>query len=277
MSSKGVIVFAKNNGNVDYVKQAAYLAKRVKLYMGLPTTIITDSPAYAQKFPDTFDEVLKIRSDVAGNLRNYYDGYSSKELEFKNSNRFTAFKFSPYDETILMDTDYIVANDNLNKCFDSDEQMMLYKDAKSLSFVHNDEFNYISDSSVQFYWATVVYFKKTEFAKTVFDLVEHIQEQWEHYRKLYQIRSRMFRNDFAFSIALHILNDYKKNSFVKELPGTLYYTSDRDVLDEIYKEKFTFLLQTDNSYRAVMTKDLNVHIMNKFSLERHIDKETAYG
>ena len=35
MSSKGVIVFAKNNGNVDYVKQAAYLAKRVKLYWEL--------------------------------------------------------------------------------------------------------------------------------------------------------------------------------------------------------------------------------------------------
>jgi hypothetical protein len=277
MSSKGVIVFAKNNGNVDYVKQAAYVAKRVKQYMGLPTTIVTDSPTYAQKFSDTFDEILKIRSDLPGNLRNYYDGYSSRELEFKNSNRFTAFKFSPYDETILIDTDFIIANDSLNKCFDSNQDFMLYKNAKSISSIKNTEFDYISDASIDFYWATVVYFKKTELAKTIFELVEHIQEEWKHYRRLYQIKSSMFRNDFAFSIALHILNDHKKNVFIKEIPGVLHYTTDRDVLDEIYNEKFTFLLQTDNHYQAAMTKGMNVHIMNKFSLERHIDKEASYG
>ena len=278
MNSKGVLVFAKNNNGIDYVKQASYVAKRVKQYMDLPTTIVTDSPVYAQKFPKgTFDTILKIRGDDNSNPRNYYDGFSSKELQFKNKNRFSAFKFSPYDETILMDTDFIVSNNNLNKCFESNSSFMLYKNAKSLSFNNSTEFDYISDPSIDFYWATVVYFKKTNLSKMFFDLVNHIQDEWGHYRRLYQIKSSMFRNDFAFSIAIHMLNDFKKNKHFEEMPGTLFYTSDRDILDEVYHEKMTFLLQSDNSYIAAMTKNLNVHVMNKFSLERHIDKEIANG
>ena len=34
--NNGVLCFANNNGRIDYVKQAEFLATRVKKYLGLP-------------------------------------------------------------------------------------------------------------------------------------------------------------------------------------------------------------------------------------------------
>ena len=40
--SSGVLLFAFNNEQVDYVAQAQYLAKRIRKYLDLPTTLVTD-------------------------------------------------------------------------------------------------------------------------------------------------------------------------------------------------------------------------------------------
>jgi len=40
----GVLCFAHNNGKVDYLKQADFLAKRVKQHLNLPTTLVTSTP-----------------------------------------------------------------------------------------------------------------------------------------------------------------------------------------------------------------------------------------
>ena len=41
--TKGVLLFANNNEQVDYVKQAIFCAKRVKKYTNLDVTLVTDS------------------------------------------------------------------------------------------------------------------------------------------------------------------------------------------------------------------------------------------
>ena len=43
--SSGVLLFAFNNEQVDYVSQAQYLAKRIRKYLDLPTTLVTDDVA----------------------------------------------------------------------------------------------------------------------------------------------------------------------------------------------------------------------------------------
>ena len=45
-NKKGVLIFARNNAQIDYVKQAHFLAKRIKHYLNLPTSIVTDSVEY---------------------------------------------------------------------------------------------------------------------------------------------------------------------------------------------------------------------------------------
>ena len=50
---KGAFLIARNNSQVDYVKQAVFLAKRIKKYLGLPTSVLTDSVEYLK---NNFDD-----------------------------------------------------------------------------------------------------------------------------------------------------------------------------------------------------------------------------
>jgi hypothetical protein len=274
--SKGALLIAKNNNEINYVKQAAFLAKRIKKYLNLPTSLVTDNIDYLKdhKLINYFDKIL-ITTNNLYTRKKYRDGliYNSS-LDFKNTDRSNAYDLTPYDETLLLDTDLIVSDSMFNSCFDQKSNLMMYSNAFELSgWRDTDEFINITDTGPKFYWATAIFFRKTVETQIFFDLVKHIQENWVHYSKLYQIVSPVFRNDFAFSIAVHIINGYTTNDFVKEMPGTLYYTTDRDELISLNDEKFVFLIEKENQYENFLTKieGKTVHVMNKYSLGRIID------
>ena len=107
-----------------------------------------------------------------------------------------------------------------------------------------------------------------------FNLVTHIKDNWAHYRNLYRIQSLTFRNDFAFSIAAHILNGHMSGNFIGQMPGKKYYSTDKDVCYEIKDNTIKLLMQKQDrvDYFPLCIKDCNVHIMNKFSLNRIIDE-----
>ena len=278
--SRGVLLFANNNGTLNYVKQAHFLAGRIKKFLNLPTSIVTNVDIQ-EKFPaylDNFDKVITHKSTYSYTNKRYSDGdFYDVTTQFLNKNRINSYNLSPYDETIVMDTDYIISNDILKNCFKQQKDFLLYKDATHLG-IHNGtpEFIRISDTSVDFYWATVFFFRKTEETKIFFDLLQHIEENYMHYRSMYQFRTTVFRNDFAFSIAIHIMNGYKQGEFAGKLPGRKFYAIDKDVLIDIVDDEIKILVQKTNrlgEYTAVKTKGINLHVMNKFSLERIIDNK----
>lgn len=277
--SKGVVLIANNNGHIDYVKQAIFLSKRIKHYLDLPVSLITDSPNYLKQNYniDLFDQIIEIDYVSTDNKRFYFDGtIFHKTLMFKNQNRALSYFLSPYSETLVMDTDYIVCSDTLKSCFNLNLDLMLYKKSYDLAG-HRDmhEFTYISDKSVDFYWATVLFFRKTEKNDCFFHLINHIEQNWEHYRKVYQISNTMFRNDYAFSIAINIMQGFTNSTdIVAELPGKHYFTIDKDILWKINESKMLFLVEKENhlgEYTPITTNGLDVHVMNKFSLERCIN------
>ena len=107
-----------------------------------------------------------------------------------------------------------------------------------------------------------------------FTLVSFIKDNWNYFRNLYSIESSVFRNDFAFSIALHIFNDKYPTGFARHLPGKIAYAADKDFVIDIRDNKIKFLVEKKDhmgEYIAVSTNDLDVHIMNKMSLSRFID------
>lgn len=284
MTSNGVILIAKNNGQIDYVKQACFSASRIKKYLNLPVSIITDSVDYLKKQFDysCFDRIIPIEYHQTRNTKIYHDGSMAyKTLAFKNDLRHQAYWLSPYDKTLIMDTDYIINNSLLKNCFLSNESFLIYKNSEDIAKVRDEtEFKYISDSSVDFYWATVVYFEKTQLNNVFFNLVAHIQDEWNHYSRIYQIKSSLFRNDFAFSIAIHIMNGFTNGEFAKPLPGKHLYTIDRDILWQHKDDEMMFLVEKQNylgEYTALSTKGLNIHVMNKFSLDRIIDEVLNNG
>ena len=280
--SKGAFLIARNNGHIDYVKQAVFLAKRIKQYLDIPITVATDSVEYLESVFGTedFDQVIQLEYTQESNSRYFFDGaLSKKTASFKNNNRASAYDLTPYDETLLLDTDYIISNDLLTSCFTSKSDFLIYKKSSDVAKVRDEsEFGKISNTSVDFYWATVVFFRKTETNETFFNLVAHIEQEWNHYRRVYQITSSLFRNDFAFSIAIHIMNGFQSGDFAQELPGSMMYTTDKDLLWQLNGDKMMFLVEKKDylgEYTALSTQGQTIHVMNKISLNRIIDEEFA--
>ena len=277
--SKGYLLIANNNAASDYLKQAVYCAKRIKEFCNnASVSIITSSKRFLEDNyeSEVFDHIINCRKEIRDlpNSRIMFDGaLSHKTVQWKNAGRDRAYELTPYEETILLDTDYIVSNNMLDKCFGSENNIMMYKKSKYLGYEVIEEFTRCNDVSIDFYWATVVYFKKSQTAEVLFDMVAHIRENWYYYNNLYQINSPNFRNDHAFSIAAHTLSGLKTNNVVAELPGKMYYIKDQDFLESINDDKMTFLLGKKDhlgEYTLCSTEKMNVHVLNKASLEREI-------
>jgi hypothetical protein len=283
MTTKGVLLFAFNNVEIDYIKQAIFCAKKIKEHLKLSVALVTDDDiSYLETaypfYKKYIDVVLLVPKEKTTQLKNFSDGaYSLKKLEWKNQSRPDCYEISPFDETIVLDVDYITCNDNLLNCFKIDEEFLIYKNPIDVAnTVRNiNSFDRISDRSIDMWWATGFYFKKSPFMKMYFDLVKHIKENWTYYRLIYQIPNTNYRNDFSFSIAIHILRGFQESFWPVTMPGTMYMSFDTDILEKLDGNALTIIADYKNnaSYMAVSVKDANVHVMNKFSLGRIIDKE----
>ncbi len=278
--NKGILIFARNNAQIDYVKQAHFLAKRIKEYLNLPTSIVTDSVNYLKDtykdYKTVFDQVIEVPVACSPSVKRYYDGTNIfKQLEFKNDLRTSAFDLTPYDETLMLDSDYVISDSLFKHCFTQDHDFLIYKEAHDLSgFRDHAQFVHVSDTSVDFYWATCVFFRKTETNKIFFELTKHIQENWGHYNSIFQINKGTFRNDWVFSIAIHIMNGYQRGDFSHKMPGKMFFISDKDILWKLKDDNFLFLIQKENylgEYTPLRIRGTSVHVINKFSLNRIID------
>jgi len=274
--SNGILCFANNNGSINYIKQAVELASRSKKYLNLPVSIVTSTfDKLDIQYHDVFDKIIQI-DDSQHNEKRYYDGQQRKTtLNFKNNERHNAFDLSPYDKTLVLDTDYIICNDKFKHSFQTNDNFQIYRHGVDLcSWRNYKEFDYINDKGIPFYWATCFYFTKSQESKIFFDLLRHLYDNWDHYSDVYDLASRNFRNDHLFSMGIHIMNGFQEGDWAKNLPGKMYYTLDRDILCKIKDDSLTFLIQKEklfNEYILSTVKGMNIHVMNKFSLERSLN------
>ncbi len=277
----GVLMFAHNNQEIDYVNIACINALMIKKHLNVPITLITDNNGYEQcKDNKSFDTIITVKKDYTfKNTRNYLDtSYTSKKLQFYNCNHWAAYEFSPYDETLIIDCDYLIMSNALSKCWGNVNDFMI----NSLIYSPIDEgrpySQNLDDMGIKQYWATVIYFKKTKLSEHLFSLVRDIEENYSYYRDLYHFQNNMFRNDNAFSIAIHMLSGFNnENSCVKELPipGLLMSWDKNDIYSINDINDITLLVEKKdlpNKFILTRIKDTDIHIMNKWSINRHSDK-----
>jgi len=274
----GSIIFAQNNSTVDYVKLAIFSAIKIKQHLGIPVSLVTDIKSWVENtYPDhPFDRIIEIPNDTIIQKKQFHDGtLSSHKLEWKNQLRSSVYDLTPYDRTLVVDSDYLINSDILKSALDNHYDFQIYRNSFDLAgWRNNDEFKRINQYSIPFYWATVFIFNKNTITESFFNLVAYIKSNWLYFRNLYSIESGIFRNDFAFSIAIHIMNEKTAGDFAVELPGVMTYITDRDFLISIKDQSMQFLLEKKNhpgEYIAAKTRDMDVHVMNKLSLSRYID------
>jgi len=269
--TQGAIIFAQNNSAVDYIKLAVFAASRIRQYLDIPVSIVTDSPDWlAHAYPDHgFDQIIIIGYSDTTQYKKFHDGtIASKTAEWKNLTRDQVYDLTPYDRTLVIDSDYILNSSLLKVALDNDNDFQIYRNSFDLALDRDTtQFSRISSYSVPFYWATVFIFNKNAIMDSFFTLVEYIKQNWIYFKTLYNITAFTYRNDFAFSIAIHIMNGKTNGDFATALPGKMIYISDKDFLVNAVDNKMNFLVQKQKfygEYTAVKTTGLDVHVMNKF-------------
>jgi hypothetical protein len=276
--TQGIVIFAQNNASIDYVKLATFAAKRAQHFLDLPVSLITDARGWLETSqPDhPFDQVIDVEFSNTVQKRTFFDGsLFSKHLEWKNFARNRAYDLSPYDKTLVIDSDYIINSSNLKIAFERDAELQIYSSNVDLAnWRPVQEFTRINPYSIPFYWATAFVFEKNIATETFFNLISYIKLNWNYFRILYNIDTSLYRNDYAFSIAIHIMNNKSSGDFATELPGKMIFVKDKDVLVSIKESAMQFLIEKENytgEYLLAKTEGLDIHVMNKLSLSRFID------
>jgi len=279
---QGVCFFVYNNNQLDYVDLLMLAARYVKEYLKLPVCMITDNGTYnwmlesqSESDIDTYIDYIKITNDqFKDNLRTHKDSpWSEFTAQFQNSNKHKIWEYSPFEQTLLMDTDYIVKNDFLLQSFNN-PGVSMYNNAVSTRNdpPHRNEV-LLYPSGIKMWWSTVVYFDRSEFSKMFFDLWDHVADNYEFYQFLYNFPGGLFRTDYCVSIAVHILNGMEESTTIDNFDDMPmhYISQDDDIIDINNKQDWICLgCDQKENWKNILIKhsNLDLHVMNKRALLR---------
>jgi len=260
---KGVVLFAFNSPTVDYFRMAVFTAKRCSKFLQLPVTVITDNNTNIQNYENVFDKIIYIESDKSN--------FKNKEV-WINKGRHRVYDLSPYDETLVIDVDYLINSNHLSKFFNIYDDFICFKDSSFLLY-DNANPEMISIKSYQSVWATAIAFRKTEKVKTIFQLMESIEKNYDYYVKLHNILGYQYRNDFALTIALNTIEGQIENPKYyapwkllhvnKEV--TVYRHTDTTyyAMNKVFgKEKLKYCILNDTDFHC-LNKETFMELMNE--------------
>jgi len=278
--TQGILIYAHNSQSVDYALMSVISGGLAKKYLNVPVSLITDKSTVdwmedSQTYElavKIFEHIIIVEKPETNNSRRLYDGSSNSTIPFINSNRSSAWDLTPYDRTLLIDSDFLIFSDRLSKYWNVDNDLMI---GESINDIYDNNRlgyhdRYISDVGIKLYWATTVMFTKNKKTKIFFELVKHIKDNYQYYADAYRFDSKQFRNDIAFSIAKHILNGFEQHN-AEELPPVLTLL-DKDILHSV-NNKLTILVspKLDSNFCAAAIDGIDIHIMNKQSIIRNKD------
>lgn len=284
LAPKGVCFFAYNNDQLDYVKMALVAGMYVKKNLKLPVCLITDEGSESwleqsqskKHIKKVFDYIVVTNDEMKKNRRRHFDSpWTEFSAQFNNSNKHKIYQYSPFEQTLLLDIDYIVKTDVLLKYFDSDKPVCMFDRATT---VRNElpalEERFLYDAGIKMWWSTVVYFDRSDFSELFFNTWSHVAENYEFYQYLYNFPSKLFRTDYCVSIAIHILAGMQNEQLlIGNFDNTeLVNMSQKDDIIEVKNENEWVMLVHDQRevWKNILVKVNNqdIHVMNKRALDR---------
>ena len=272
IAKRGALLFAFNSSKYNYADMAVYTARRIEAFLGIPTTLVTDVDSLKTILPDlkTFDKIIDIVPDKS-NIK--------EQTAWINKGRYQAYELSPYEETLLIDVDYLVNSDTLLKTFDLSDTFCCHSNTHMLMHPEASQ-EKMSAYSYDTLWATVIMFKKSERAKQIFETLEMVQNNYEHYANLHSFVGGVYRNDYGLTIALKIVNghtdvpsDYIPWNLVHVGRNTSVYADSSDIQipcdGNLFDFNTEFTIMFDHWKKSkvrkeyMSIKDMDFHVMNK--------------
>jgi len=176
--SKGIVVLAQNTWEDDYVTQASLLAMSVAVTNpDIPVSIVTNDEV-PKSYEKYFDQIIPIPFDD-----------DASEESWKVSNRWKLYYATPYDETVVMDSDMLVLQD-ISSWWDFLKDYELFFTSNVYTYrnelVNSDYYRKVfTANNLPNLYAGFHYFKKCKFAQEFYTWLELVMNNWELFYGLY--------------------------------------------------------------------------------------------
>ena len=169
--TKGIVVLAQNNETDNYVEQSALLAMSLRHHNDVPISLITNDQV-PEEYVSLFDKIIPIPF-----------GDSAEDSEWKVENRWKIYHASPYDETIVMDTDMLVLQ-NIDVWWDFLSNYEVFYTSNVLTYrgeTANTSYyrKTFIDNDLPNLFCGLHYFKKSDFAQQFYTWLELVVNNWE--------------------------------------------------------------------------------------------------
>ena len=270
----GALIFAFNNEHTDYLEMAAWSAQNIRRHLNIPVAVVTNDHHRARNL--SFDQVIEATPETGGTR--WFEDYE-KTVSWHNAGRTDAYALTPWDRTLVLDADYVVASDQLSYLFHADTDFLCHRYAFDLTQGQRlDQLNIFGEHGLPMWWATVMFFKKSNTAKYIFDCMNMIKDNWQHYRDLYNIQKNTYRNDFALSIALGIVSGHTNK--VDEIPWDLNSVLPETVVARYNNDSTAYLLTYNDQAqkpKQMSFAGLDFHAMGKKHLGDIIEADRRAG
>jgi hypothetical protein len=254
--TRGVLLIAFDTSTQRYTDIARYCAQHVIEYTGLPVALITNSHIS----DPLFSHVILAEASQQQNRAAHCGG-----VQWNNFNRYSAYWLSPWDETILLDVDYICGSDQLLRLFEFNQPLLCHNTRMYIGTLDENIRTETWGKHYTMSWATVLYFTKNLIAESVFTVMRMVQENYNYYSKIYGFSPTTYRNDYALSIALNTVYGHVATS-EHAIPWTLINSEFNTEIKSLNPGWELSYMRNNRLYRNTI-KHQDIHILNKNGLQ----------
>lgn len=199
--TRGIVVLAQNNKTVNYVLQACLLAMSLQVTNpGTKISIITNN-RIPKEYKSLFDKIIKIPW-----------GDAAKNSNWKIENRWKIYHATPYDETIVLDTDMLILQ-NIDSWWNFLSNYQLFFTSRVETYrgetVSSDYYRKIfTTNNLPNLYTGFYYFKKCSFSHEFFSWLELVMNNWELFHRVYSKEhyNNWLSVDVSVAIVSKILN-----------------------------------------------------------------------
>ena len=198
--SKGFLLLSRNKPNINYVEQAYALALSIKATQKIKSVSLITDDVVPEHYKLVFDNIISIP-----------DADEKSKSVFAAEHRWKFYHLSPYEETIVLDSDMLMLDDisawwdycsNFDLAFCS--KVTTYKHEPVVDRVHRMAF--IENNLTNPYFA-LHYFKKRDLPLAFYNTLEIVIRNWdEACNKFAPLRKQAMPSmDLASAIAIKML------------------------------------------------------------------------
>lgn len=257
----GALLFAYNNEKIDYVKLAAWSAANIRRHLSIPVAVVTNTQSIGS-YRESFDSVI-YTDTVATNSRHFSDVGT---VTWYNTNRMSAYDISPWDRTLVLDVDYVVASNQLRCLLQGTQNFLCHNSAWDITGLNDFAgLNSFGLHRMPMLWATVMVFDKTPQCQMIFDMMAMVRDNWTHYRAVYQNNVASYRNDHALTIAVNTVQGHTPGGDF--IPWSLASLTPEHKLQQLAPDRYRVdYVDSQNRLRWLEIANQDFHAMGKQQL-----------